>query len=90
MVINPVPVKLERFCRLVLRPNVGFPAVPSALAMVMPVPTANERLVTVLALSLTMNPVLAAFKLDAAPVMLIVRVLPAPLSVNDNPVVAPK
>ena len=42
---------------------------------------------TVLALSLTINPVLAAFRLDAEPVMLIVTVPPAPESVKDSPVV---
>jgi hypothetical protein len=78
---------LARFCRMVLKPNVGLPEMPSALDRVMPEPTANERLVTVLALSLTINPVLAAFRLDADPVMLIVTEPPAPESVKDSPVV---
>ena len=84
----PADNVLARFCKMVLRPNVGLPEMPSALDMVMPEPTANERLVTVLALSLTINPVLAAFRLDAEPVMLIVTVPPAPESVKDKPVVA--
>ena len=85
---RPTAVVLEMFCKSWLRPITGFAETPSPSDTVMPEPTVIERFTTVLALSLTMNPVLAAFKLDAAPVILMRRVVPAPLSVRDRPVLA--
>jgi hypothetical protein len=82
---RPTPDRDEKFCSRVFRPIVGFPVTPLALEMVIPEPTANCTLVTVLALFLTMIPVPAAFKLEAVPVMLICRVPPAPLSARDKP-----
>jgi hypothetical protein len=76
------------FCKSWLNPTTGLPETPLPLDTVMPEPTVISRFTTVLALSLTTIPVLALFKLAAVPVMLIVNVPPAPLSVKDNPVLA--